>query len=110
MLSGNYMPQSIRNRFVRHLVQAIMTQNMPITFMENEDLRKASSIAGCGDLPSRTATASTLLDQVFEGVETANAQTLGSTNLIDAASEGWRKKYCAKGTGDALQNQLIQNH
>jgi hypothetical protein len=70
--------------------------------MENEDLRKAAAIAGCGDLPSRKVTASTLLNKVFEGVETANAQTLSSMSLIDAASDGWRKKYCAK--GDALQN------
>jgi hypothetical protein len=43
-----------------------------------------------------------LLNQVFEGVETANAQTLSSMSLIDAASDGWRKKYCAKGC--ALKN------
>jgi hypothetical protein len=69
--------------------------------MENEDLRKGAAIAGCGDLPSRKVTASTLLDQAFEGVETATAETLGRMNLIDAASDGWRKDYCAK--GDALQ-------
>jgi hypothetical protein len=44
---------------------------------------KAAAIAGCGDLPSWKVTVSALLDQVFEGVETANAQNLGSMNLMN---------------------------
>jgi hypothetical protein len=67
-------------------VRAIITGNVPFTFMENEDLVAAANIAGV-ELPSRKVTSTTLLDEIFEGVETKNAERLKSMKMFDAASD-----------------------
>jgi hypothetical protein len=98
------MGQRDQQQFIHHIARAIITGNVPFTFMENEDLVAAANIAGV-KLPSRKVTSTTLLGEIFEGVETTNAERLKSVKMFDAASDGWRKKYCSK--GDAMQNFCV---
>lgn len=98
------MSQRDQQRFIHHFVRGLIVGNVPFTFMENEDIMKAASIAGV-KLPSRKVTSTTVLDQLFDDVEVANAAKLEQVDLFDATSDGWRKKYCEK--GDAMQNFCV---
>lgn len=87
--------------FVRSLVMACITGCIPFTFIENPHLIAAAKAVGV-KLPSRKVLSTTTLNAAFEDIRTATAEELSKLKYIDAASDGWRKKYCEQGA--ALTN------
>lgn len=61
--------------FIEALVKAIITANVPFTFIENEHLQTAASIVGVC-LPSRKVVAGPLLDRIFDGSQDESLDTL----------------------------------
>lgn len=84
--------------FVRSLVMACITGCIPFTFIENPHLIEAAKAIGV-TLPSRKVLSTTVLDAAFKDIQTATDDQLSKLKYIDAASDGWRKKYCEQGAG-----------
>jgi hypothetical protein len=82
--------------FNRHMAMACITSCVPFTFFENEHFKTAANVFGV-KLPSRKVLSTTILDNIFEGVQDASAQSLAHLSFIDASSDGWRKKQCESG-------------
>lgn len=82
--------------FVRNLVMACITGCIPFTFVENPYLKEAAKVIGV-TLPSRKQLSTTVLDNAFKDIKTADADLLAKLRYFDASSDGWRKKYCEQG-------------
>lgn len=103
-LTSFVMAPHDQQRFIDHIVRAVITANILFNFMENEDLQAAARIAGV-KLPGRKATSTVVLDRVVAEVEIANVEKLKIVKLFDASSDSWRKKFCDG--GGAMQNFCV---
>jgi hypothetical protein len=72
---------------------ACITSCVPFTFFENERFKAAADVFGV-ELPSRKVLSTTILDSIFEVVQSASAQSLAHLTFVDAFSDGWSKKHC----------------
>jgi hypothetical protein len=82
--------------FNRHMSIACITSCVPFTFFENEHFKAVADVFGVR-LPSRKVLSTTILDSIFEEVQSASAQSLAHLTFVDASSDGWRKKHCESG-------------
>lgn len=87
-----------QQQYVQHMAMAVVTGNVAFNFFENEHLAKAAKVFGV-TLPSRRTLATTVLDRLCEGEQLGTSAKLAAFDFIDAASDGWRKKYCEQGAG-----------
>jgi hypothetical protein len=82
-------------------VKAIVTGNIPFTFVDNPHLFEACQSLGLQTI-SRKQLADKWVPLLAEEALISNAATLARMALVDASSDGCRKKYCEKGA--ALNN------
>jgi hypothetical protein len=75
---------------------ACITGCIPFSFIENAHLIEAAKVIGV-TLPSRNVLSTTVLEHAFQDVDTASSEVLSKLRCIDAASDGWRKRYCEQG-------------
>jgi hypothetical protein len=87
--------------FTRCFVKAIVTGNKPFNFVDNPHLIEACQSLGLPTI-SRKQLADKWVPLLAEEAPIGNAATLARMALVDASSDGWRKKYCEKGA--ALNN------
>lgn len=83
------------------LVKAIVTGNVAFSFVENPHLVEALTTLGVPPI-TRKQLADKWVPALAAEASVATAQTLAQAELIDASSDGWRKKYCEQGA--ALNN------
>lgn len=83
--------------FKRLLVKAIVTANIPFTFVENESLLEACKHVGITELPSRQQLADKYVPALAAEATLATKATVSTALYVDASSDGWRKKYCQLG-------------
>jgi hypothetical protein len=88
-------------RFTTSLVKAIVTGNVPFSFVENRHLVEAFSSVGMPVI-SRKQLAHKWVPLLAQEAMTSNLETIRKEPLVDASSDGWRKKYCEQGA--ALNN------
>jgi hypothetical protein len=98
-ISHHFVSHTAQQQFVHRFVRALITGCIPLIYIENKDLQAACAAVGV-TLPSRKVVSGRILDSMFNDVQTSNSDTLKQLQLFDAASDGWRKKYCA--LGDAM--------
>jgi hypothetical protein len=84
------------DRFTFGIVKAIVTGNIAFTFIENPHLMEAVSAVGVPTI-SRKQLANLWIPKLAEEASVATVATLEKALLVDASSDGWRKKYCEQG-------------
>jgi hypothetical protein len=89
--------------FVKELAMAIVTGNVPFSFIENSHLIDACSKIGI-PLPSRKQLADKHVTELAAEAKVSNFEILNAAPLIDASSDGLRKKFCEQGA--ALNNVM----
>jgi hypothetical protein len=82
--------------FTSGIVKAIVTGNIAFTFVENPHLMDAMSAVGVPTI-SRKQLANLWIPKLAEEASVATVATLEKALLVDASSDGWRKKYCEQG-------------
>jgi hypothetical protein len=87
--------------FTRCFVKAIVTGNIPFTFVDNPHLIEACQSLGLPTI-SRKQLADKWVPLLAEEASISNAATLARMALVDASSDGCRNKYREKGA--ALNN------
>jgi hypothetical protein len=92
-----------KEAFTQEIVKAIVTGNIPFTFIENSHFLKACNVMGIS-LPSRKVLADTWIPRLAQEAEVATKEILSKEHFVDASSDGWRKKACEQ--GDALLNVM----
>jgi hypothetical protein len=80
------------------MVMACITGCIPFSSIEDPHLVEAAKTIGV-TLLSRRVLSTTGLNAPFKDVHTATEDLLRQLKYIDAASDGWRKKYCERGAG-----------
>lgn len=90
------LSQSQMENFNKALVKAIVTGNVPFSFVENPHLAEACSTVGI-PIISRKQLANKWVPLLAKEAHVSNADTLRQSCLVDASSDGWRKKYCNQG-------------
>jgi hypothetical protein len=93
-------PGSLRSS-TRCFVKAIVTGNIPFTFVDNPHLIEACQSVGLPTI-SRRQLADKWVPLLAEEASISNAATLARMALVDASSDGCRNKYREKGA--ALNN------
>jgi hypothetical protein len=66
---------------------ACITSCVPVTFFENEHFKAAADVFGV-KLPSRKVLSTTILDSIFEEVQSASTQSLAHLAFVGASSDG----------------------
>jgi hypothetical protein len=84
------------DKFSSGIVKAIVTGNIAFTFVENPHLMEAMSAIGVPTI-SRKQLTNRWIPKLAEEASLATEATLEKALLVDASSDGWRKKYCEQG-------------
>jgi hypothetical protein len=83
------------------IVKAIVTGNIAFSFVENPHLIEAMTTLGMPTI-TRRQLADRWIPKLAEEATVATAAILAQAPLVDASSDGWRKKHCEQGA--ALNN------
>jgi hypothetical protein len=83
------------------IVKAIVTGNVAFSFVENPHLMEAMTTLGMPTI-TRRQLADRWIPRLADEATVATADILAQAPLVDASSDGWRKKYCEQGA--ALNN------
>jgi hypothetical protein len=89
--------------FSTYLVKAIVTGNIAFTFVENPHLMEAMATVG-GPTTTRRQLTDQWIPALAEEASVATVATLQHALLVDASTDGWRKKYCEEG---AASNNIV---
>lgn len=87
--------------FISKIVKAIVTGNVPLSFIENPHLVAACDAVGA-PLPSRKTLSTKHIPALAKEANSNNSDVIDKAKFVDASSDGWRKKYCEQ--GDSLNN------
>jgi hypothetical protein len=93
--------QSQIDHFHKCLVKAIVTGNVPFSWIENAHLNEGMRAIGIPGMTRKQLSNKHIPALAAEAVVT-NATMLQKALLVDASSDGWRKKYCEQ--SGALNN------
>jgi hypothetical protein len=82
----------------------MVTSCVPFSFISNPFIIKAAQAVGV-QLPGRKAIATTLLDELFNEIQTFSRDSIADMDYPCGASDGWQKKYCEQ--GNPLMNFIV---
>jgi hypothetical protein len=96
-----------QEKFVNSVVRAVVTGSILFTHIENPHLVEACSGLGVR-LPCRKTLAKKHIPALAAEANSNNTDLINKAKLIDAPSDGWRRKECKQGA--ALNNRMALLH
>eukprot|EP00955_Chlamydomonas_euryale_P013464 145047-Chlamydomonas_euryale.AAC.1 len=84
-------PTSVKKEVVKHVSRFILSSNVAIRLVENEDLHHAFALLGVA-LPSWKELGGSMLEAEFQSVKRKTSGQRPEWSFYAISSDGWRRK------------------